>query len=89
MDTQSLERPYDERAKKKPANVTVNGDLLDKAKSFGINISKVAEAALAVSVTEEHEKRLRQRIDATCDMINDFWADGEHPADVYSEYLQE
>jgi post-segregation antitoxin (ccd killing protein) len=89
MNSQSLERPYDERAKKRPANVTVNGDLLDKAKSFGINISKVVEAALAVTVAEEHEKRLRRQIDATCSMINDFWVDGEHPADVHSEYLQE
>lgn len=89
MDTQSPLKPYDDRAKKRPANVTVNGDLLDKAKSYGINFSRVAEAALAVTVTEEHEKRLQQRCEATCDMINDFWADGEHPADIHSEYLQE
>jgi post-segregation antitoxin (ccd killing protein) len=89
MVTQALEKAYDERARKRPANITINGDLLDKAKSFGINVSKIAEAALAMTVAEEHQRHLQRRIDATCEMINDFWEDGEHPADIHSEYLQE
>jgi post-segregation antitoxin (ccd killing protein) len=89
MVTQALEKAYDELARKRPANITINGDLLDKAKSFGINVSKIAEAALATIVAEEHQRHLQRSIDATCEMINDFWEDREHPADIHSEYLLE
>jgi antitoxin CcdA len=45
---------YDTNAPKKPTNLTVNIDLLQKAKDLKINISSVLEYAL----TEELKKRL-------------------------------
>ena len=41
---------YDASALKKPANVSVNADLLLKAKSLDINLSATLEAALAAEV---------------------------------------
>ena len=43
------ERPYDPKAAKQTVSITLNSDLYAKAKSLGINASKVAEEALAAA----------------------------------------
>jgi antitoxin CcdA len=48
---------YDETAIKKATNVTINSDLLQKAKSYKINISKNFEAYLASVVKEREEQK--------------------------------
>ena len=48
---------YDENAVKKATNVTVNSDLLQKAKAYKINISKNFEAYLAEVVKQKEEAR--------------------------------
>jgi antitoxin CcdA len=40
-------RPFDLQALKKPTNLTINSDLLAKAKAENINLSATLEAALA------------------------------------------
>lgn len=47
---------YNENAMKKATNVTINSDLLKKAKAYKINISKNFEAYLAGVVKEREEK---------------------------------
>jgi len=47
---------YDETAMKKATNVTINSDLLQKAKSYKINISKNFEAYLAEVVRKREEQ---------------------------------
>ncbi|MCH4565417.1 type II toxin-antitoxin system CcdA family antitoxin [Halomonas sp. EGI 63088] len=41
---------YDTRAPKKPTNVSINSDLLDKARGLGINFSAALEQVLAEQV---------------------------------------
>jgi antitoxin CcdA len=48
---------YDEGAAKKATNVTVNSDLLQKAKSYNINLSKNFEAYLAEIVKQREEEK--------------------------------
>lgn len=48
---------YDASAPRKPTNLTVNSDLLRKAKERKINVSSVLEAALA------EEIRLREELE--------------------------
>ena len=48
---------YNENAIKKATNVTINSDLLQKAKSYKINISKTFEAHLAEVVKQREEQR--------------------------------
>jgi len=48
---------YDENAAKKATNVTVNSDLLRKAKAYKINISKNFEAYLAEVVRKREEQQ--------------------------------
>ena len=48
---------YDETAIKKSTNVTINFDLLQKAKSYKINISKNFEVYLAEVVRKREEQQ--------------------------------
>ena len=43
---------FDPEAPKKPTNVSLNQDLVRAAKAHGLNISRIAEAALAEAVRE-------------------------------------
>ena len=52
--------PYDPGARKRTVSLTLNADLYAKAKSAGINLSKVAEQELA----HELAKRLAEQIEA-------------------------
>ena len=52
--------PYDPGARKRTVSLTLNADLYAKAKSAGINLSRVAEQALA----HELAKRLAEQIEA-------------------------
>jgi antitoxin CcdA len=56
---------YNLNAPKKPTNLTINSDLLNKAKELKINISSVLEHALAERVTQsERDTWLRENADS-------------------------
>ncbi len=44
---------FDVNAPKKPTNVSINEDLVRIAKAYGVNLSRVAEQALAEAVREK------------------------------------
>ena len=44
-------------AKKRAVNLSIDSDLLDEAKSYGVNLSKMVEAGLAVALRAEREHR--------------------------------
>ncbi len=44
---------FDPEAPKKPTNVSLNRDLVRAAKAYGLNVSRIAEAALAEAVREK------------------------------------
>lgn len=45
-----MQKIFDRNAPKKSANLTVNSDLLKKAKEYGVNLSAVLETALIEQV---------------------------------------
>jgi post-segregation antitoxin (ccd killing protein) len=49
---------FDPKAVKRTVSITLNSDLYVKAKSLGMNISKVAEEALASKYTERSSEAL-------------------------------
>ena len=49
---------FEPKAAKQTVSITVNSDLYAKAKSLGINASKVAEEALAAKYAELHSEAL-------------------------------
>jgi len=62
---------YDETAMKKATNVTINSDLLQKAKSYKINISKNFEAYLAEVVRKREEKQWLEENQSAFDAVNE------------------
>lgn len=56
---------YDTQAPKRPTNVSINSDLLAKAKGFNINLSATLELALAEQLrAEQRAQWLRENADA-------------------------
>jgi post-segregation antitoxin (ccd killing protein) len=49
---------FDPKASKQTVSITLNSDLYAKAKSLGINASRVAEEALAVAYAERRRQAL-------------------------------
>ena len=62
---------YDETAIKKATNVTINSDLLQKAKSYKINISKNFEAYLAEVVRKREEEQWLEENKSAIDAFNE------------------
>jgi antitoxin CcdA len=67
---------YDRTAPKKPTNLTVNSDLLTKAKDLQINISAVLESALEEALKQKKSKEWIEENSESMDgyntVINDF-----------------
>jgi antitoxin CcdA len=53
-------RVYDTQAAKRPVNLTMNGDLVERARAEGLNLSALAEGAVATELA----RRARERWDA-------------------------
>jgi antitoxin CcdA len=64
--------PYDAGAGKRTVSLTLNADLYAKAKDAGINLSKVAEEALAQALAQCLAERIRAEIRRNLDALNAF-----------------
>ena len=64
---------FDAAAPKRPTNVSLNQDLVRAAKAYGLNVSRIAEAALAEAV----RARARQ----------DWLANNAEALDAYNEKI--
>lgn len=63
---------YDTTAPKKPANLSVNSDLLNRAKDLRINISSVLENALAEKLKEKLREKWLEENAESIDIYNRF-----------------
>lgn len=54
---------FEPKAAKATVSLTLNSDLYAKAKSLGINASRVAEQALAEAYAEKRAKTLREELE--------------------------
>jgi antitoxin CcdA len=45
---------------KRAVNLSIDGDLLDEAKRYGINLSRFADNALREALQEERQRRWRE-----------------------------
>ena len=56
---------YNKKAPKKPTSLTINADLLQKAKEYKINLSQTLEKQLAILIKErEKQKWLKENQNA-------------------------
>ena len=53
---------YDHGAKRKTVSVTLNADLVARSAAHGINISRVAEAALVAAFEEAEKAKIREEM---------------------------
>ena len=67
-----MQTMYDVTAAKKSANLSINGDLLQKAKSLSINLSSTFEAALAAEVKRKRAEQWLEKNKASLDSYNAF-----------------
>ncbi|MDP2226062.1 MAG: type II toxin-antitoxin system CcdA family antitoxin [Moraxellaceae bacterium] len=62
---------YNPEAPKRPANLSVNSDLLSKAKEFDINLSATLELALAAALREKQRAQWLTENKTAIDAYND------------------
>jgi post-segregation antitoxin (ccd killing protein) len=71
---------YDIAARKRTVSLTINSDLLEKTCAAGLNISKVAEEAMAAALGAIHRERLREEIDRDSRLLAEYVATHGDPA---------
>ncbi len=64
--------PYDMQASKKPTNLSINSDLLAKARELNINLSSTLEKALAELVLKQEREQWITENKTAIDKYNDF-----------------
>jgi antitoxin CcdA len=81
-----MEINYDPRARKRPVNLTLNEDLVLKAKAMTGNLSGLVESLLADFVAQERRQRLAKadELAATIALWNKFDAKLTSISDEYS-----
>jgi antitoxin CcdA len=81
-----MEINFDPRARKRPVNLTLNEDLVLKAKAMTGNLSGVVESLLAEFVAHERRQRIAKadELTATIALWNDFDAKLSSISDEYS-----
>lgn len=53
---------YDRRASRRPVNLSLNSDLVARARADGLNLSAIAEAAIGQAVQHRAAERFREEI---------------------------
>ena len=59
-------RVYDTQAVKRPVNLTMNGDLVEKARAKGLNLSALAEKAVAAELIRSARAQWDAEIAEAC-----------------------
>ncbi len=81
-----MQQIYDQNAPKKPTNVSLNGDLLAKARNLKINLSATLEQALVNEVrAAEQEQWLEKNKDAI-QVLNELTEKNGLFSDSYREF---
>jgi post-segregation antitoxin (ccd killing protein) len=76
---------YDVRGRKKTVSVTINADLWEKARAAGLNLSEVAETAIAAAFVTVERARIQAEIEQELEIYNEFVAEHGSFADMMRE----
>ena len=66
---------YDAMAAKRAVNVTLNSDLVDRARAEGLNISALAEGAVAAALGARVREKLAADIEQGCRVHEEYLAE--------------
>jgi antitoxin CcdA len=72
MGDNYMNHVFNPNAPKKPTNVSINSDLLEKAKSLNINLSATLEAALAEQLRAEQRTQWKAENAKAIQAYNNF-----------------
>ncbi len=81
-----MQKIYDETAPKKSANLSVNGDLLKKAKGLNINLSATLEHALMQQVTKVARETWLKENKQALNSLNDLAEENGLFSDSYRNF---
>ncbi|HEY4045056.1 MAG TPA: type II toxin-antitoxin system CcdA family antitoxin [Rhodopila sp.] len=70
---------YDRSAKRKTVSVTLNSDLVARSAAHGINISRVAEAALVAAFEQAEKAKIGKELQADAEWVREFVARHGYP----------
>jgi post-segregation antitoxin (ccd killing protein) len=70
---------FDHSAKRKTVSVTLNADLVARSAAHGINISRVAEAALVAAFEEAEKAKIREEIGEAARFVDAYVAEHGYP----------
>jgi post-segregation antitoxin (ccd killing protein) len=79
---------FDSSAPKRTVSLTLNSDLYANAKNAGINISKVAEDALAVAYVDQRRAKLAAEIQADINAAENYAESHGAFADFVREHYE-
>ena len=81
-----MKSDYDRNARKRPVNLTLNEDLVSRAKSMADNLSGVVESLLSDYVAREQDARLAKSkaVESTVATWNEFADENGSYADEHS-----
>jgi antitoxin CcdA len=74
---------YDSSAPKKPTNVSINSELLRKAKEFEINLSATLEQALVEKVKQRQQELWLSANKSAIDDYNQYTEQNNNPNDPH------
>ncbi|MDQ7049019.1 MAG: type II toxin-antitoxin system CcdA family antitoxin [Enterobacterales bacterium] len=77
---------YNYKAPKKPTNLSVNSDLLNKSKALNINLSATLEQALRTKLAENVERKWKKENKRAIRAYNNFVEDNGLFADEYRTF---
>jgi antitoxin CcdA len=66
---------YDPSASKRPVNVTLNSDLVARARPAGLNLSALAEEAVAIALGRIVQKKFEAEIAQACRVHEQYLAE--------------
>jgi len=77
---------YDSSAPKKPTNVSINSELLRKAKEFEINLSATLEQALVEKVKQRQQELWLSANKSAIDEYNQYTEQNSNPNDLQRSF---
>lgn len=77
---------YDSSAPKKPTNVSINSELLRKAKEFEINLSATLEQALVEKVKQRQQELWLSANKSAIDEYNQYTGQNSNPNDLQRSF---
>jgi antitoxin CcdA len=75
---------YDVNARRKTVSITLNSDLVAKAQALGINISRIAEAAIIQAFETAEKAKIREEIREATRMVDEYVAIHGMPFDDWA-----